>query len=91
MPRIVTAPRPKLSSSQIGLLERIDRAEGLTKRDVNALRSLEHRFIIKLRRPGHETYPLDPVEYVVTERGRALFPPVKPDPERANPPATPAT
>lgn len=73
MPRIITEPRRKLSPSQLGLLERIERAEELRKRDVAALRSLEHRFIIKLRRPGHETYPLDGIEYVVTERGRALI------------------
>lgn len=73
MPTIVTSSRAKLSPAQLELLARIERAETLSKRDVNGLRSLEHRLLIKLRRPGHETYPLDGLEYAVTDRGRSLI------------------
>jgi hypothetical protein len=67
MPRIVPY-RMKLSAAQLRLLDQIKRAEPLDKRDEIVLRSLEVRSFIKLRRPGHTRYPLDPAEYVITEK-----------------------
>ncbi len=67
MPRIVNHG-VRLTPPQIRLLEQIKRAEPLKKRDEIVLRSLEVRSLIKLRRSGHDRYPLDPTEYLITEK-----------------------
>jgi hypothetical protein len=70
MPRIVTG-RIGLTPAQLRVLEQIDRAEPLLRRHHPTLRSLEARFILKLRRPGFEVYPADAAEYVITDKGRS--------------------
>ena len=67
MPRIVNHGI-RLTEPQARLLGQISRAEPLKKRDEIVLRSLELRSLIKLRRPGHDRYPLDSSEYLITEK-----------------------